>query len=313
MTQTFAIPDSLYALATAGLDPARVKVVMAAQVGPLPVSASVTVERPNQLWLFCGSCFSAGVGPRSVDLKIDGAFVAASPLYFNPVSTHLPTIPNIAKTALGIGSHTVQIASGAGSPSSDGGDWYTVLLIELENVQQMVQAATLPPVVTALPTSPVDGQECYFVADAANGIKWHLKYNASSSSAYKWEYLGGPPLTSTLTPVTARPVLTAAWAAVPNVPTITMPLAGDFWIGYGYLGASNAAGGWGGVHPQSTVNIINIDTQARFMSSTAGQYGGNRRRYRFNGLPATLIQMQGLGLGTTVADIDMDVLPIRVG
>jgi len=39
-----------------------------------------------------------------------------------------------------------------------------------------------------------DGLEVYLVVDATNGVVWHLRYNAGSSSAYKWEYLGGAPM-----------------------------------------------------------------------------------------------------------------------
>src|SRR4051812_22380129 len=53
-----------------------------------------------------------------------------------------------------------------------------------------------PARVTSLPVSPVDGQEVYYVADATNGVLWHLRYNAASASAYKWEFVGGSPLES---------------------------------------------------------------------------------------------------------------------
>lgn len=49
-----------------------------------------------------------------------------------------------------------------------------------------------PQRVTSLPVLPSDGQEVYFVADDANGVLWHLRYNAGSSSPYKWERVGGP-------------------------------------------------------------------------------------------------------------------------
>jgi hypothetical protein len=48
-----------------------------------------------------------------------------------------------------------------------------------------------PQRVTSLPSSPYDGQEIYYVADATAGVIWHLRYNASSASAYKWEFVGG--------------------------------------------------------------------------------------------------------------------------
>jgi hypothetical protein len=46
------------------------------------------------------------------------------------------------------------------------------------------------PVLTALPASPVDGQEIYFQADAGPpAVVWHLRRRAS-----KWEFVGGPPI-----------------------------------------------------------------------------------------------------------------------
>lgn len=56
----------------------------------------------------------------------------------------------------------------------------------------MIRSHSPPLFVDALPPDPYDGQEIYFQADA--GVVWHLRYNASISDVYKWEYLGGPPL-----------------------------------------------------------------------------------------------------------------------
>src|SRR4051794_15998509 len=45
--------------------------------------------------------------------------------------------------------------------------------------------------VSALPSSPSDGQVVNYLADGTNGIVWRLRYRAASGSAYKWEYVGG--------------------------------------------------------------------------------------------------------------------------
>lgn len=45
---------------------------------------------------------------------------------------------------------------------------------------------------TALPGSPVDGQEFILVDNTANpSYQWRFRYNAGSQSAYKWEFVGG--------------------------------------------------------------------------------------------------------------------------
>lgn len=46
---------------------------------------------------------------------------------------------------------------------------------------------------TTPPASPVEGQLWVYPADATAGIMWVLRYRAASSSAYKWEFVGGAP------------------------------------------------------------------------------------------------------------------------
>jgi hypothetical protein len=80
----------------------------------------------------------------------------------------------------------------------------------------------------ALPASPIDGQECYYLADATNGIVWHLKYRAGSASTHKWEFLGGSELiagpSGSVTTSSTTPV------AFSGGPSITLPLAGDYEV-----------------------------------------------------------------------------------
>lgn len=92
-------------------------------------------------------------------------------------------------------------------------------------------AAVPPPLVTALPGGAVDGQEIYYLADATNGVIWHLRYRLGSGSPYKWEFLGGPPLIARsigrATQTFALKQLT--YAAPPSPVSLTLPaLAGDY-------------------------------------------------------------------------------------
>ena len=95
--------------------------------------------------------------------------------------------------------------------------------------------------VSALPSSPVDGQECYYhnpVMEAL-GIIWHLRYNAVSASAYKWEYLGGSDLQSG--PQGAVVHAVASEIALTSGPTLTVPLSGDYRVGMRCRHQLNAA------------------------------------------------------------------------
>lgn len=90
-----------------------------------------------------------------------------------------------------------------------------------------------PTRVTVLPSSPIDGDEIYYVADSTKGIIWHLRYNSASASAYKWEFVGGPELIAGFWPglVTPDSITSATYAVLPTNPTsLTTPLAGDYEV-----------------------------------------------------------------------------------
>jgi hypothetical protein len=101
--------------------------------------------------------------------------------------------------------------------------------------------ALTPAYTGSLPGSPYDGQEVYYQADAANGVIWHLRYNAGSASAYKWEYLGGGPL---LARVSSSETTTGTDVDLTTVgPSVSVPLNGDYLVRYGsILGNANVNG-----------------------------------------------------------------------
>jgi hypothetical protein len=55
--------------------------------------------------------------------------------------------------------------------------------------------AVIPPTYgTSLPANPADGQEAILVDSLTNPTyQWRFRYNAGSTSAYKWEFIGGAP------------------------------------------------------------------------------------------------------------------------
>jgi hypothetical protein len=90
------------------------------------------------------------------------------------------------------------------------------------------------PVVSVLPAGPIDGQEIYYLVDAANGIIWHLRYRAASPSPYKWEFLGGPSRQHDV--LTLQGTASGAYVNLATVgPQVTAPLAGNYEI---HLGAA---------------------------------------------------------------------------
>lgn len=168
-----------------------------------------------------------------------------------------------------------------------------------------------PPRVTSLPVSPVDGQEVYFVADAI-GALWHLRYNAGSAAAYKWEFVGGASLQAATT--VSATVTTTTAEAPDNLPRITTPLAGDWAFSFTAQGSHPTAGGYYGV--------------AAFCGATnltplyAVSYVGNNGAavaltdYRFNAITAGSVCGLKFLTSAATATITMRAIalrPIRVG
>lgn len=92
------------------------------------------------------------------------------------------------------------------------------------------------PIVTALPTTGpsggalMDGQECQYLADATNGVVWHLKYKTSTT---KWHFIGGGSLAAADV-VTDQSTSSTGYTALGTAgPSVTLPLAGDYDISFG--------------------------------------------------------------------------------
>lgn len=89
--------------------------------------------------------------------------------------------------------------------------------------------------------TPADGDEVVLRVDDAAGVRWRLRYNAASASAYKWEFLGGPFLSSYVTTFETKTGTTYAALTTPG-PSVTVPLAGDYEVELGCYERTNTAG-----------------------------------------------------------------------
>jgi hypothetical protein len=174
-----------------------------------------------------------------------------------------------------------------------------------------------PPKVTALPANPVDGQECYYVADATNGVIWHLRYNAGSGSAYKWEFVGGGLLTRNQS-ADGGSVSTGSFVEPPNGPTITFPLAGDYYIeALTSVVRTGAGAGNAQVRPAISSGSLLLPGDARGQGS--GFTAPNDVFTLFvNGVgtgiaAAAILRMFFLGGAMTVSFRQLGIRPVRVG
>ena len=94
------------------------------------------------------------------------------------------------------------------------------------------------PSATTLPATPVDGQEAILVDSTTNpSYQWHFRYNAGSSSAYKWEFVGGAPLSSQV--FSNESTSSTTYADLATVQSITVPRAGDYRLRFGFDGYAN--------------------------------------------------------------------------
>lgn len=97
---------------------------------------------------------------------------------------------------------------------------------------------------TSLPGSPVDGQEAVLVDSTANpSYQWRFRYNAGSSSAYKWEFVGGASAASYV--ATDESCSSGVDVDLATVgPSLTLPRGGDYLIG-GSVGIHGATAVYG--------------------------------------------------------------------
>jgi hypothetical protein len=190
--------------------------------------------------------------------------------------------------------------------------WDGVNWIELNRNTQMSYGSSFP-------SGAIDGVEALITdSPSAPTYVWRFRYNASSSSAYKWEFMGGAP---------------AFAAASPSADLNTMTsLGGGWWRHTGFTLPKN-----GDYRLSGSVSILNNDSQARryglacFQGATVGGFAmrgyapGSSTAYtnlssvanRIDGM--TLSSLVGLAfyddgqpVGANVLSWNLEVTPIRV-
>jgi hypothetical protein len=91
---------------------------------------------------------------------------------------------------------------------------------------------------TTPPANPNDGDQWILPADPTAGVNWRFCFNASSASAYRWEFIGGPSLAAG--PAGSMTVTTTTLTDLTGGPTRTLARAGDYIIDFG--AAAQASG-----------------------------------------------------------------------
>jgi hypothetical protein len=207
-----------------------------------------------------------------------------------------------------------------------GGAWDAYVAGNISNITGKAFVAgaanifTAPTRVSALPANPYDGQEVYFVADAANGVIWHLRYNASSPSAYKWECVGGDPL---LQHQGAAEVSVATpgvntWANPTPALSVTTPLAGDYKVDHGSSIASGNVSGNVMLGLRFGATDQAADASRPLSTSTGGAWAHLTDEVTLTGLAANTVLIQRMQMTVAppafyVRGGRIAITPVRVG
>lgn len=198
-----------------------------------------------------------------------GSIAFTLPVGYRP---NAPTTSSVFAVVAGATGQTAQVAvyfDGRVIPTSGSGNVATVTVLDgIEFDTEAVSSyptglvtISSPDLVSVLPASPVNGQEVYYLADAANGIVWHLRYRADSPLAYKWEVLGGSPLSAMGGGGTA----TTTAFSVPATPvSVTVPLSGIYQIEHG-AEILNATAGSGGAMSYAVGAAAPLETDRAIM------------------------------------------------
>lgn len=181
----------------------------------------------------------------------------------------------------------------------------------------LAQASTFSPgggatLVTSLPVSPVDGQEIDLLVDATNGVRWRLRYRSASSSAYKWEHVGGSPMQAEVLTVEATPGTSYGDCATVG-PTVVLPVGGDFDISFGcYINGDTVAGPILAAPKLGSAATSDNDSVAAYTSLIVSPARTIRRTGLVSGSTIKL-QYKSPGSATTFGHRFLAVTPVRCG
>jgi hypothetical protein len=191
-----------------------------------------------------------------------------------------------------------------------------VLTASFWNTQVRDNMNTLVAAGTVLPTSPGDGESFYYIADSTNGVVWHLRYRSAATGSYKWEFVGGPQLISSVEANQNR--ANAAYGDLGTVgPSITVPLAGDYIINIGFTGNNGQAGQAGRMsYAIGASAAADADAVFYLTSVAAGNYATVTRPKLKTAIAANsaiVAKYRTDGVSVFFQDRFMEITPVRVG
>lgn len=173
----------------------------------------------------------------------------------------------------------------------------------------------LAPVDT-LPAQPRLGQlVCYQTAAMASAeIEWVFRY-AGPGISKPWRFVGGVPLTYTDSSTTGA-IASTGWLDPATVPTFDLPLAGDYFWGYGAQ-LVPAASSYNGVGIWDNAGTTHLTTGVYFNNGGAGGGGADMdvwKQQTVTGLSIGTYKMRYIQTAANgkVGRRSMTCIPLRV-
>jgi hypothetical protein len=168
---------------------------------------------------------------------------------------------------------------------------------------------------TSLPSSPYDGQEAILVDSITNpSYQWRFRYNAGSTSPYKWECVGGQP--AWVIDEGDHPSMPTGTWGTPPTPSITLPRAGDYLISWNttiYITAASSQCYTGiGINGAAPVDPLTVPL-AMAGASMEGNGVGVDRRVTIPTAGAVLtIGAASIAAGSSLRGRSVSAVPVRV-
>lgn len=172
------------------------------------------------------------------------------------------------------------------------------------------------PAVTALPGSPVDGQEVVYTDSlTAPTYAWRLKYFSGASSP-KWVFMGGTPMVSAVSGSLTTST-SGSFIDLTSGPTLTVPLTGTYYVIVGIRGDNASYSSQYGMLVRVFGSTLGAGNTRTFFVATL-QFAMVRTQlppesYSLTVAETLKIQCQiGAAQSTTFSEGQIQILPRRV-
>ncbi len=162
---------------------------------------------------------------------------------------------------------------------------------------------------TSLPGSPSDSQIAILVdSTSAPTYRWHLRYNSSISTAYKWEFIGGTELVGPSANLSAGNLETYRFLTTTN---LTVPVAGIYDVILVSLRGTSSG------RSMFTVGVDQVadDTYATGANGTMlpGQWAVSRRTLAAGNVLNVAYRGVDTGVFETLTGAHVRLKPVQIG